>query len=224
MDIVAIVEVAVLILISLSIHEAAHAWAAFKFGDDTAARQGRLSLNPMAHIDLFGTIIFPIVMLVLNGPVFGWAKPVPVNPLRVKNPNLGMPLIALAGPLSNVLQVIVASLLWFLLEKVAGLSPVGLGFAIFDLFKTYILINFLLATFNLLPVYPLDGSAVVNLLLSDSASRRWQEIMIRLSYMPFVILMFANSASNGAILRFWIGFWAPVFQPIFWIFNIPMRF
>jgi len=141
-----------LLLFSLTVHEAAHAWSADRLGDPTARRLGRLSLNPIVHIDPIGTLLFPLIALATNLPLIGWAKPVPVN-TRALHPNWRQKfmVIAAAGPASNlVLAVIAAILLW--------LAPAGLVAAAL---ASAVQVNVLLALFNMVPVPPLDGGNVL---------------------------------------------------------------
>jgi Zn-dependent protease len=141
-----------ILLFSLTVHEAAHAWSADRLGDPTARRLGRLSLNPIVHIDPIGTLLFPLIALATNLPLIGWAKPVPVN-TRALHPNWRQKfmVIAAAGPASNlVLAVIAAILLW--------LAPAGLVAAAF---ASAVQVNVLLALFNMVPVPPLDGGNVL---------------------------------------------------------------
>ena len=144
------------LLISLTIHEAAHAWTADKLGDPTARMLGRVSLNPLVHIDWIGTVLLPLIAAVSNLPLIGWAKPVPVNLRNLKQPRRDFMIVAAAGPISNMLQAIVAALL---LRTV--FTEGGEPNAMVSLLTTAVWINLLLAFFNLIPVPPLDGGNVV---------------------------------------------------------------
>ena len=140
------------LMAAFTLHEFAHAYVAYKFGDDTAARQGRLTLNPLKHLDPFGTIL-----ILIAG--FGWAKPVPVNRFFFKNPRLAGVLVSLAGPLSNLLLVILAyATLYGMIA--AGLGP-SLPAAVFDFLNIFITMNAVLFIFNLLPLPPLDGYRII---------------------------------------------------------------
>jgi Zn-dependent protease len=144
------------LLISLTIHEAAHAWTADKLGDPTARRLGRVSLNPLVHIDWIGTVLLPLIAAVSNLPLIGWAKPVPVNLHNLKHPRRDFMIVAAAGPVSNMLQAVVAALL---LRTV--FTEGGEPNAMVSLLTNAVWINLLLAFFNLIPVPPLDGGNVV---------------------------------------------------------------
>ncbi len=157
--------------LSLSVHEWAHAWAAYKLGDDTASLQGRLTLNPLAHIDPIGTFLLPLM-----GIPFGWAKPVPINPLRFHGSvtvRKGMLLTAAAGPLSNIVLAVFCTVL-YLLAALAGAGLWTWGPSLFILLHMMILMNVSLAAFNAIPVPPLDGSRVADALVPDRMRRPWE--------------------------------------------------
>ena len=163
----------------MSIHEYAHARVARLEGDHTAEQLGRLTINPLAHIDLIGTIIIPIVLLVgsmATGRMvaFGWAKPVPVNPMAFKHPRRGVLLVSLAGPASNILLALIACVV---LRAVAGpaLTVAQAGPMVLIL-SAIALINLYLAFFNLIPIPPFDGSGVVSSLLPLELARKYESI------------------------------------------------
>jgi Zn-dependent protease len=192
--IVAIFEFAVLIF-SLSIHEAAHGWMANRLGDPTARMLGRVTLNPIKHIDLFGTIILPAIMLLINpGFLFGWAKPTPVTPGNFKNVTRDDILTTVAGPASNVLTALGATLVLLLISRTSANGAAIVHFVassgnlsiltasgsllipLVGLFYLAIILNLILAAFNLLPLPPLDGSHVFRHMLPYKALRFYDSI------------------------------------------------
>ena len=152
------------LVIAIVFHEVAHGWVANAFGDHTARRLGRLSLNPIRHVDPVGTIILPLVLAVSGAPVFGWAKPVPVVAARMRNPRLHMMLVALAGPGMNLLLALIGALA--LAGLIAAAPPPGLVWVFIGLnLFNFVAINVFLAVFNLLPIPPFDGGHIVEGLL-----------------------------------------------------------
>ncbi len=149
------------ILIAVTLHEAAHGYIALLLGDKTALRMGRISLNPLRHVDPFGTIIFPAAALLAGGPLFGWAKPVPVNFLALRHPRRDMVLVSLAGPGMNLLLAVLAAALIYIVPHL----PDGAQDWTLQNLQNAIFLNILLAVFNMLPVPPLDGGRVVTGLL-----------------------------------------------------------
>ena len=149
-------------LFSLTLHEFAHAWSARLGGDDTSTYQGRLTLHPMAHIDIMGTIIFPLIAMLYGIPLIGWAKPVEINTMRFRN-SRWLVWVSIAGPLSNLLLVVVSALLLksFLLGASVGVQNSSAGEAIILLGLHFIGVNLMLAIFNMMPLPPLDGSKIV---------------------------------------------------------------
>jgi Zn-dependent protease len=168
---------AILLLICFPVHEFAHAWAAYKLGDNTSNRMGRLTLNPVKHLDPLGSLLF-----VLTG--FGWAKPVPVNPYYLNgNPKTSFALVAIAGPVSNIILAIIFAVVYQTIDYVGGLDVVGRIISIFCFLA--VRINLSLAFFNLIPIPPLDGSRILSALLPNSAS----DILAQIERYSFLILM-----------------------------------
>jgi Zn-dependent protease len=186
------------VIFAITVHESAHGWMAKKFGDRTAEQQGRLSLNPIKHIDLFGTIIVPgFLLLTFSGFIFGWAKPVPIDPRNFKQPRKAMMYVALAGPLSNLLM----ALGWALLARL-GVLLYQFEFISDPLIqsgKAGITINLVIALINLLPIPPLDGSRVISGLLPNY----WAWQYNRLERFGFLILLLLLSSQVlGVILDY----------------------
>ena len=159
------------VLFAITLHEAAHAYAAKYFGDNTAYSQGRMSLNPLVHIDIWGTIVIPIVMFLFSGFVFGYAKPVPVEFGRLRNPKRDMAWVALAGPLANFIMAV----LWLILGVLLVFFQVGEEFP-HKVAQAGILTNLLIMAFNLLPIPPLDGGRVVTAMLPHRAAYAFARI------------------------------------------------
>lgn len=160
-------------LLAITLHEAAHGYVAWKLGDDTAKRQGRLSFNPLRHVDPFGTVILPALLVLLRFPIlFGWAKPVPVSFARLRHPRRDAILVAAAGPGINLTLAIAAALL---LHTVALFPADASGWIKSNLLNA-IFINLIVGVFNALPLPPLDGSRVVASLLPQSLARRFMDL------------------------------------------------
>jgi len=157
----------IVFFLAIAIHEYSHGWVAYKLGDPTAKYAGRLSLNPLAHIDPVGTLILPLLLRIMGSPiVFGWAKPVPINPRNLRNPKRDMIWVGLAGPLANFICAIALSLVL----KIR--MPLGL----YQIFELGILINVVFAIFNLIPVPPLDGSRILVGLLPHKYAFQYSKI------------------------------------------------
>lgn len=177
-DIVSIVVSLALVMFSATLHEVAHGYAAYKLGDPTAKMAGRLTLNPKAHLDPVGSVVLPLMMAIAGGPIFAFAKPVPYNPNNLRHPVRDEVLVALAGPVCNILQAaagtVVVRILWFYVYPAVGAS-LALTYAGY-IFSSYVYINLVLAFFNLIPLPPLDGSAIVSPLLHGRARIKYYEI------------------------------------------------
>jgi Zn-dependent protease len=185
MDIFTIIVSLFVILFAITIHEAAHGWAAYKLGDPTAQIMGRITLNPVPHIDPIGTVLMPAILIIMGAPPFGWAKPVPVNPANLRNPKRDNMLISAAGPAANFLAAFISLTALIFLKKInpniffsrgglqSGFHPIE-GLAVILFYAVFL--NVLLAVFNLIPIPPLDGSGIVTGFLSDEASQTYDKI------------------------------------------------
>jgi len=191
MDIVSLIFFFLIIIPSAIIHEFSHGWAALMLGDDTAKRAGRLTLNPLAHIDKWGTILMPLFLYIISGGrfIFAYAKPVPFNPYNLRNQKWGPALVGLAGPLSNLIVAMIFGIFIRLAAPVA--SPWGASAGDFtnvlsSLFSIIVYANILLAVFNLVPIPPLDGSKILFAILPD----RFFRLKETLERNGFLILLF----------------------------------
>ncbi|MCB9060169.1 MAG: site-2 protease family protein [Halobacteriovoraceae bacterium] len=161
------------LLLAVVCHEWAHAMMSYKFGDPTAKYAGRLTLNPQAHFDLIGTIIFPLVGVLLGGVMFGWAKPVPIDPRYYKNYKKGVFWVSFAGPLANIVLVIIFSFLLAFIQKKIG-SVFSYYETILQMISMAIRINVVIAAFNLIPWPPLDGSKMLAMFMDHETARRYE--------------------------------------------------
>jgi len=163
------------LVVAIVLHEVSHGWVANAFGDPTARDRGRLSLNPIRHVDPIGTVLLPLVLAVSGAPVFGWAKPVPVVAKRMRNPRLHMMIVALAGPGMNLLLALVAGIVLALVRPETLPAEPGPLFLLANLVN-FIVINLFLAVFNLLPLPPFDGGHVVQGLLPRRLARGYAKL------------------------------------------------
>ncbi|MFC2163412.1 site-2 protease family protein [Acidobacteriota bacterium] len=208
MDIPTIIISLFTVLFAITIHEASHGWAAYKMGDPTAHALGRVTLNPIAHIDPIGTILLPVILIVMGAPPFGWAKPVPVNPFNLRNPRRDNLLISAAGPISNFSVALIAFILLQVLKLanpdiliMRGGTP-SLGNGLFLILYYTILINVILAVFNLIPIPPLDGSGVLMGLISEEAAAKYEQIR---PYGFIILILLIMTGFIGRILGFIMG-------------------
>jgi Zn-dependent protease len=186
-------------LLSLSFHEAAHAFIAFKRGDTTAKALGRMTINPLPHIDPFGTILFPFLAIYYGGPFFGWAKPVPINPMNLKAYKRDSLLISLAGPVSNLILAVVFTFILKIFAVATGNSIINFfqssnqvfDYPIMTMLNMGIQLNIALAIFNLIPVPPLDGSHILEGILPDSFGNLLARYN-RAGYIILIILLFTG--------------------------------
>lgn len=183
-----------LFIFAVVIHEVAHGWVAYKLGDLTAKHQGRISLNPLVHIDPLGTIILPLLLILFNFPVvFGWAKPVPINFLNLRDPKKGIIWVGLAGPAANFTLALILAALYFFIQ--------GARHPFFSQIIFYsILVNLVLAVFNLIPIPPLDGSRILFGLLPPSVAVKY----IKIERYGFILLF----------LLLWLGVIDQLINPI----------
>jgi Zn-dependent protease len=188
--------VLVVLISSLSVHEAAHAFAADRLGDPTARHLGRLSLNPAVHIDPIGTLLFPLIAFVTGVPLIGWAKPVPVDPRYLKHPKRDFALIAAAGPASNLVMAAVGAAAFQLARGAAGPGDIAGGAltsALLPLLFMFAIVNVLLAVFNMIPVPPLDGGNVLLGVLPAGPARLVEQLR------PYGILILYALMLTGAL-------------------------
>jgi Zn-dependent protease len=188
-------------LFALCFHEWAHGMVAKIKGDNTAEMMGRLTLNPVPHLDILGTVILPILAIATNLPIFfGWAKPVPVNPRNLSNPRVDTFWIALAGPMSNVLLAVVGAFLWALTQKFS--AHIGVSQALIQLLEVFITLNMFLAIFNILPINPLDGGKVIARFLPAHIAYKLEQAEAT-SGIILMILIFSGALRFLAIPVFW---------------------
>ncbi|MCS6838241.1 MAG: site-2 protease family protein [Bdellovibrionaceae bacterium] len=203
----------VILLFSLCFHEYAHGWMAKLKGDDTAERMGRLTLNPLAHLDPVGTVILPIIMIVLNSmgahlPFFGWAKPVPVSVRNLAHPRKDMFWIALAGPISNIILAVIGTIVIGVLHRALITSTYYK--AIMMLLAQFVLTNLFLAVFNLIPLNPLDGGRIVARFLPPQWAYKWDQMETLSSYLLLFLIL--------------VGGLSLLAKPVLLIFNWLMGF
>ncbi len=208
-DIFHLVAVLAIILVSMTLHEAMHAFMSYWLGDDTAKLQGRLTLNPIKHIDPFLTILLPLILAITGGPIFGGAKPVPFNPNRVKYDEWGAALVALAGPLTNF----VIAFILFGIVAIFNISPIS---DVGSVLMLAVGINLGFFVFNMIPIPPLDGSRALYALAPDFV-RRGMEAVESFGLVLIFALVLLGGSVIGAIMSSGIG---AVLQLFIWVFGI----
>ena len=182
------------VLLAITLHEAAHAYAAKRFGDATAYMMGRMTLNPLKHIDPVGTVLLPLLSVVLGGFLFGWAKPVPVNFGALRNPRVGMRWVAAAGPAANLVMAI----MWVLLLKLAVVMDNDYSRPLALMSQAGIGINVVLMVLNLMPILPLDGGRIVESLLPRPLAYRFSRLE---PYGMWILLALVFTGLLSPILR-----------------------
>lgn len=195
-----------ILLLSLSVHECAHAWTANRLGDPTARLLGRVTLNPIAHIDIFGTVLFPIISIITRFPLIGWAKPVPVNLLHLRRPSRDNMLISVAGPASNL---VLAGFFFAVFAVFLSAAPEDMSKNLAQPIAIILwhgtLINILLMLFNLIPIHPLDGSHVLE------------------HFLPYEARQMFNQARQfgfiAILLLFYLGLTGLIFRPVIGLIN-----
>lgn len=213
-DIQTILIVLGVILLSMTLHEAMHAFMGYWLGDDTAKREGRLTLNPIKHIDPFLTILLPLMLAIVGGPIFGGAKPVPFNPDRLRYDEWGAALVAAAGPLTNLLLAFIS----FGLFVVIGMPDVGL---LGQILSTAFVVNIGFFVFNSIPIPPLDGSRVLYALAPEFV-RRGMEAIERLGLLVIFAIVLLASPFIASLLRAALEFFIAIFSFIFGVPSSPV--
>lgn len=203
----------VVILLSMTVHEAMHAFMGYFLGDNTAKIEGRLTLNPLKHIDPFMTILLPLTMALLGGPVFGGAKPVPFNPSRVRYGEWGAAMVALAGPLTNLFIAFFAFGIGVLMGVVSNGGLVASSF-LGSVIAMTVSVNLGFFVFNLLPVPPLDGSRLLYALAPETARRLMEQIEQYGTLVVFLLVVLFSSAI-GRVMSACISAMLDVFMMIF---------
>ncbi|HYG84243.1 MAG TPA: site-2 protease family protein [Verrucomicrobiae bacterium] len=205
MDISYILTVLAVILLSMTLHEAMHAFASYWLGDDTARLEGRLTLNPIAHIDPFMTILLPILLAISGGPIFGGAKPVPFNPMRVRFGEVGAALVGLAGPLTNLALSFIA----FAVYALGGAES-----AMADFLRIAVTVNLGFFIFNMIPIPPLDGSRLLYAIAPDSVRRVMAQMEQYGIIIIFAIVLLFN-AQLGMAMEAAMNFFLSIYGTLF---------
>ena len=202
------------LIIAIVFHEVAHGWTALALGDTNARDMGRLTLNPIKHVDPIGTLLVPGALALFGGPIFGWAKPVPVNARRLNNPRYGMMAVAAVGPGTNILLALLGAIIFGMLAGFATTWGVALSDWALTAFGSFIVINVFLALFNMLPIPPFDGSHIVGGLMPRRWAHHWQKLQA-MGMLLLVVLIAATWAFPDAR---WIE--NTIFPPVEWLTGL----
>ena len=202
------------LIIAIVFPQVAHGWTALALGDTTARDKGRLTLNPIKHVDPIGTLIVPGALALMGGPVFGWAKPVPVNQRRLDNPRYGMMAVAAAGPGTNILLALIGAVVFGIAAGMLANWGASVPEWMMTAFGAFILINAFLALFNLLPIPPFDGSHIVGGLMPRRWAHHWQKLQA-MGMLLLVILIAATWAFPDAR---WIE--NTILPPVEWLTGL----
>lgn len=202
------------LIFAIVLHEISHGWVANAFGDPTAKQLGRLSPNPIRHVDPVGTIVLPLILVLASAPVFGWARPVPVNAEKMRNPRLHMMLVALAGPGMNLALALLAAIALSIAVHNAVSPGLGMRFLVANL-ENFLVINIFLAVFNLLPIPPFDGGHVVEGLLPRPLAAVWKRFgRFGFLLLVFLLLVLPMIAPEADIVR------RLVVPPVQWLIGL----
>ena len=203
-----IIIVLIVILISMTLHELMHGFVAYKLGDSTAKDLGRLTLNPLKHLDPLMSVAFPLIMLLTGGPIFGAAKPVPINTRMLRYNEWGFALVALAGPLTNFILAFIGYIFWHLSARVIGAPDIIIIF-----WNFWVIVNLGFFAFNMLPLPPLDGSRLLYAVAPD-AVRRIMEKMESFGIIFVIVFIFVAGALLSSIIGSIVGWALWLFQSI----------